>query len=107
MKLLTTREFQFHDQPVTKRGIYIYWFVADNDLTADHWTRMRNMATHLLHTGELERWAYVSCFSVCDPGQESATYERLKQFIIASVPKFQLATNPRVAYRDSFETAAR
>ena len=107
MKLLTSREVNDQGKPVTQRGIYVYWFVADNDLTSDHWTRMRNMATHLLRTGELERWAYVSCFAECWPGQENATYERMKQFITASVPKFQLATNPRVAYLDSFQTAAR
>jgi hypothetical protein len=75
---------------VLKCGIYVYWFVADHDLTESHWTRMRHMSTHLLATGELERWAYVSCFAVCLPGEEVKTYEQMKQFIAASVPEFQL-----------------
>ena len=68
MKLLNTRDGVVNGQPTKIRGIYVYWFVADHDLTADHWTRMRKMATHLLRTGELERWAYVSCLGVCLPG---------------------------------------
>lgn len=71
MKLLSTREVADNQgKPLTIRGIYVYWFVADHDLTADHWTRMQKMAVHLLQTGELQRWAYVSCLGYCLPGQE-------------------------------------
>jgi len=48
----------------------------------------------------LQRWAYISCFAVCLPGQEEATFERLKKFIAASVPEFQLTPKP-VAARSS------
>jgi hypothetical protein len=41
-------------------------------------------------TGILQRWAYVTFFSACAPGQEENTYERLKNLIAASVPEFQL-----------------
>lgn len=107
MKMVSSKEVKAHDQPVTVRGIYVYWFVAHNDLTADHTTRMWRGAKHLLSTGELERWSYVSCFAVCLPGQENATYERMKKFIVASVPQFQLAANhpaenagpPQTAFR--------
>jgi hypothetical protein len=78
-------------------GVYVYWFVADNDLTESHWTRMRHISTHLLATGELERWAYVSCFAICPPGGEEKAYQQIKNFIAASVPEFQLAHGPRVA----------
>ena len=71
------------------RGIYVYWFVADNELTADHLERMWWMARDLICTGTLQRWAYVSCFAACLPGQEEATYRRMKEFIAASVPEFQ------------------
>jgi hypothetical protein len=70
--------------------------VADQELTADHLQRMWWMARDLIRTGILQRWAYVSCFSVCVPGQEEATYQRMKEFIVAAVPEFQL-TNGRSA----------
>ena len=41
-------------------------------------------------TGVLQRWAYVSYFSVCEPGQEDATFARMEKLIAASVPAFQL-----------------
>jgi hypothetical protein len=97
MKLSTTREAKINDETVKVRGIFVYWFVADNDLTASHGTRMWNSATHLLRTGEQERWAYVFCFARCFPGEEAATYSRLKKFISAAVPEFQLATGSRAA----------
>ena len=73
------------------RGIYIYWFVADNKLTADHNERMWSMAKNLLRTGTLERWAYISYFSWCAPGREENTFNQLKEFIAKSAPEFQLA----------------
>jgi hypothetical protein len=38
----------------------------------------------------LQRWAYISYFSPCLPGQEGPTFERVKKLIAASVPEFQL-----------------
>jgi hypothetical protein len=75
---------------VTARGIYLYWFVAEDELTADHLKRMWRLAFDMMRKGVLQRWAYVSYFSVCPPGAEDATLERMKQFIAASVPEFQL-----------------
>jgi len=48
----------------------------------------------MLRTGVLQRWAYVSCFSICLPGKEQATYDRIKDLIVATVPKFQTAAGP-------------
>jgi len=48
------------------------------------------MARELFRTGELQRWAYVLCFAVCLPGQEEVTFERIRKFIAAAVPEFQL-----------------
>ncbi|HXG48831.1 MAG TPA: exosortase-associated EpsI family protein [Methylomirabilota bacterium] len=81
-------------QRVDARAVYVFWFVADGQLTADHNERMRWMARDLLTRGVLQRWAYVSCFAMCLPGEEDATYARVKQFISASVPAFQRATGP-------------
>ncbi len=98
-----------YDLPVTKltlspgkpgtmdglHGVYVYWFVADHEYTREHWQRMWWMAKDLLQTGVLQRWAYITYFAVCAPGQEDATFERLSKMIAASVPEFQLA--PRAA----------
>lgn len=70
------------------RAIYVYWFVADGYVTARHSQRMWWMAKELLATGRLQRWAYVSVFAACLPGQEEETYEKMKQFIAASVPHY-------------------
>jgi hypothetical protein len=77
---------------VTRRGVYVYWFVADRAVTASPAERMKWLAVDLLRTGVLQRWAYVSCFTDCAPGGEKAAYQRLEQFISAAVPEFQLAT---------------
>lgn len=74
------------------RGIYVYWFVADNQLTADHTQRMWWMARDLLLHGILQRWAYVSYFTICAPGDEAAACTALEKMIQASVPEFQRAT---------------
>jgi hypothetical protein len=72
------------------RGIYVFWFVADNEQTPDNYRRMWWLARDLLRTGVLQRWAYVSYFAICAPGQEDATFERMKKLIALSVPEFQL-----------------
>jgi hypothetical protein len=94
MKLLATKEVVDNGQPVALRGIYVYWFVAPNEYTARHWQRMWWMAEDLLRTGVLQRWAYVSYFHVCPPGQEAASFERMKTLIAASAPEFQLTPGP-------------
>lgn len=92
-KLTASRLVQTPDGArVAVRGIYVYWFVAENRLTAEHGQRMLDMGLEMLRTGVLQRWAYVSCFSVCAPGQEQATYNRVKELIKATVPEFQLTT---------------
>jgi hypothetical protein len=77
------------------KGVYVFWFVADGDeYTARHWQRMWWMARDLLRTGVLQRWAMISYFTVCTPGQEEAAFDRLKKFIAASAPEFQLVPRP-------------
>jgi hypothetical protein len=96
VKLLTTREVNDNGQRATLRGVYVYWYVADGAVSASTSgiQRMLWMAKEMFRTGVLQRWAYVTCFSVCRPGQEEATFERMKKFIAASVPEFQLAAPP-------------
>ncbi len=72
------------------RGLYVFWFVADNEM-ATHNVRLQiDLVRDLLFRGVLQRWAYMSYFAVCAPGQEEAAFERVKQLIAASVPEFQL-----------------
>jgi hypothetical protein len=75
-------------------SVFVYWFVADKQLTARHGERMWWMARDLLRSGVLQRWAYVTYFSICQPGQEDATYARMRQFITEAVPEFQLTPAP-------------
>jgi hypothetical protein len=89
MKLVTTKQVTIEGQTATARGLYVYWFVSHEGVTSSHTDRMWSMAGHMLRTGVLQRWAYVSCFSVCQPGHEEATFDRMKQFIAAAVPEFQ------------------
>jgi hypothetical protein len=73
------------------RAIFLFWFVDADRLTTSEWKRKLWFVPHdLLTTGVLDRWAYISCFSACDPGQETATYERMKKTIADIVPEFQL-----------------
>lgn len=81
-------------QTVEVRGWYVYWFVADNQLTADHNQRMWWMARDLMRTGVLQRWAYLACLVVCPPGEEEKSYQRVKDFIAEAVPQFQLTHGP-------------
>jgi hypothetical protein len=92
IKLTVAGEFIKDGQPVEAHGVYVYWYVADGALSASPsgFERMWAIARHLITTGVLQRWAYISYFAVCAPGQEDETYERMKKLITASVPEFQL-----------------
>jgi hypothetical protein len=95
MKLIATKQVtDASGKPVTVRGIFAYWFVADQELTASHLQRVWWMARDTMRHGVLQRWAYVTYFAVCAPGQEEAAFERVKKLVAASVPKFQLTPQP-------------
>ncbi|HZI31160.1 MAG TPA: exosortase-associated EpsI family protein, partial [Candidatus Binatia bacterium] len=71
-------------------GLYVFWFVT-KDQTSDSFPEMlKSMLFHQLRHGVLQRWAYVSWFTVCEPGQEDRVFARMKQLITAAVPQFQL-----------------
>lgn len=94
MKLFTTKQMKFNGQEFPASGIYVYWFVDDRSYTAQHWQRMWWMARDFLRTGVLHRWAYITFFAACPPGQEQVTYERMRKLIAAAVPEFQLPPRP-------------
>ena len=91
-KLISTKQLTDPDgHTQTVRGLYIYWYVDATHYTANakEWMAWWMPRDLLLH-GVLERWAYISVFAPCLPGQEDATYERLKKLIASTVPEFQL-----------------
>jgi hypothetical protein len=93
MKLTTRSERRNKaGEVVPVSGVFIYWFVADGRLAPGHSQLMWMMAKEFVTTGRLQRWAYVAYFANCPVGQEDALTERLKKFIAASVPEFQLTT---------------
>ncbi len=71
-------------------GVYVFWFVADNEQTPNYVQFQYQLIRDLLFTGKLQRWAYISYFTLCPPGQEEAAFERMKKLIAASVPAYQL-----------------
>lgn len=69
-------------------AVYVYWFVAEDHVTARHGERMFWSARELLRNGVLQRWAYVSVLGICRPGEEEALYDRMTEFIAVSVPDY-------------------
>jgi hypothetical protein len=107
IKFTTSMEtFGPHQEAMLVQGIYVYWFVTEDKITSDHASRLWSIAQTMIQKKELERWAYISYFVTCLPGQEKATYSRLEQFIKSSVPDFQIVTGqpagrlPPVAARE-------
>jgi hypothetical protein len=90
MHLVATREARYNGQDITQKGVYVYWFVDQDRLTASHAERFMWMARDVVLRGVLDRWAYVAFFAQCAPGQEDATFEHMKKLIAATVPEFQL-----------------
>jgi hypothetical protein len=80
----------------TVRGIYVYYYVADGELYAgtSGAGHMWRTAKDVLSTGTLPRWTVVYYFTLCSPHQEEAALERIKQFIAAATPQFQLYPAP-------------
>lgn len=80
------------------RAVMLYWFVADDQVTALHGERMWSMAKNLLTAGELQRWAYVTAINYCAAGQETIALESLQRFLGIVVPQFQ--ETPEYALKD-------
>ena len=104
IKLTVNGKFNSEGRQVEAGGVYAYWYVADGVLSASPSgsDRMWSIARELVTTGVLQRWAYVSYFATCPPGQEEQAYARVKQLIVASVPDFQLT--PKAGVQVAKET---
>lgn len=92
VKLIASTERVINGENIRASGVYVYWYVCDDGLSAtvSGYERMWLMTKRLLTTGILQRWAYVSCWSACPPGREEATFQRMRAFIAAAAPDFQL-----------------
>lgn len=90
--LVATKEVRTDAGAATYRAVFVYWFVAKDQLTNKDAERMWSMASGMLTRGKLQRWAYAACYSFCRPGEEEATYKRLEEFIAEAAPHFQTAT---------------
>jgi hypothetical protein len=90
MRILASRDVEIDGRQVTERAIYVYWFVDGDRYTATRLQWNLWSARDMVLRDTLDRWAYISFFTVCLPGQEDATLERLKKLIAVSVPEFQL-----------------
>ncbi len=81
-------------------GLYVFWFVADGVQTPSHFQMMKSLALSLVRTGVMQRWAYISYFSQCEPGQEEAAFARMEKLIAASVPRFQAPPGRQMAQKN-------
>ncbi len=96
MKWVISKTFESPvGQKQEARGFYVFWFVADNEQTTGNVQLQCHLVKDLLFTGVLQRWAYISCFAICAPGQEDAAFERMEKLIAAAVPEFQVPPGKR------------
>lgn len=93
-RITATRIIEHEGQQHQLNGVYVYWFVEENEITARHEERMMSMAKSMITKGVLQRWAYISCFAQCPPGGEEFVFERMKRFLASGVPKFQVPGGP-------------
>jgi hypothetical protein len=96
IKIVASGSQSMGGKTITKKCVYVYWYVADGALSNDRsgMERMWGMTRKLLFTGVLQRWAYVRFYAFCDPGQEDAAYEEIKRIMGDAVPQFQLTPSP-------------
>ncbi len=75
---------QGHDaegRKVERGGVYVFWFTTEGQSTAHHFNRQWSILKSLLLENVVQRWAYISFFSQCQPGGEDDCYRRLVSLI--------------------------
>ena len=85
---------EMNGRPVDVGGVYVFWFVSRDKETASHWERQWWMVRDLVTQGVLQRWAYISFFSPCSPGDEDAAYGRISELIRRIQPHFGVTSSP-------------
>ncbi len=91
MKLVTSKTFEQDGRQRKMSGVYVYWFVAGDAVTGNHSHFGLGVIKHMLKTGELQRWAYITYFAPCAPGDEDRAFRRIQRLMNKTVPDFQLA----------------
>lgn len=71
-------------------GVYLYWFVADGVRASDYVLREWSMLKDVVTSGEIKRWAYISFFSDCPPGEEDALFLRLQALVRLAQPEVEI-----------------
>jgi len=92
IQLVGSRQGTINGQKAVIRCLCIYYYVTDGAISGSP-TGMEvfwKMARGLLTTGAMQRWAYVRYIAWCPQGQENATLEKMKKFIAAAAPEYQL-----------------
>ena len=87
---LTISYKKLSGETATMAGIYVFWYAANNDETPDHDKMIEHLTMNLFRTGDLQRWAYISYFVPCLPGQEDASFAETKRLIATQVPQFEV-----------------
>lgn len=85
---------EMNGRPVDVGGVYVFWFVSRDKQTASHWDRQWWMVRDLVTRGVLQRWAYISFFTPCVPGDEDAAYQRVSELIRQVHPHFGVTSGP-------------
>ncbi|HTI72180.1 MAG TPA: exosortase/archaeosortase family protein [Candidatus Limnocylindria bacterium] len=73
-------------------GIYVFWFVADGVRTANAVKRQWSLVRSMFSGAEVQRWAYISFFAACRPGEEEVTLEKLQKLIRLTQPEIEQGT---------------
>jgi hypothetical protein len=89
-KVLINKQVEQNGRKFVVSGVYLFWYVSEESVRAEYKTSLWTMLNSLLRGQTMDRWAYVSCFTLCRPGEESQTFARMKQFVASSVPELQL-----------------
>jgi hypothetical protein len=90
-KLFLSRGSQGH----SIGGVYVYWYVSKDKITAKQLGRLWSATWTALTKGVRERWAYISYFTPCPMDKEQETFEQMEKVIAESAPTFQLVAGPR------------
>ena len=75
------------------RLVFADLFLAADRQTSSHTKRHLISMRDLVVRGEMPRWALVTCFTVCRPGEEDANFEKMKRFLTVAIPAL-LAKSP-------------
>ncbi|HTI69980.1 MAG TPA: exosortase/archaeosortase family protein [Candidatus Limnocylindria bacterium] len=73
-------------------GLYMYWFVAEGSRVPDYVRREWYMLKDVILTGEIKRWAYISFFADCRPGEEDALHDKMKSLIQLAQPEIEVGS---------------